>query len=218
MATKSEKPARKKSKVGSKGDSRSQVINAYIELAHRIGVPNITLEKIAAEAGVAFGTVRYYFNSESTAIHDEAFKRVLERSYANIEIIFSQLRARKDFNPLHSYAEAMLKWVHDDRAAGCFLIYYYYLSASETPHEVSLTEIIEKARVRVESLLLEAVGMGLYRRVPNTKDCAQIIHSTVVGHGFVALALKTKKAFEQQTDLCIRNIDSLIESNQLSKS
>lgn len=192
--------------------SRDAILEAYVDLAYEIGVANVTLQKIADKAGVAFGTVRYYFSSdEGEVIHEAAFQNALAHSFIEIEKISARLRAKKNANPVHVYLESMLTWVRDFPAYGSFLIYYYYVSSSKVRTTTNLAEVNARARQKIESLLLESIGLGLYPPAKNLKDAAMVIHSTVIGAGFVAMATGTRVAFETQRELCLSSVDAFLK-------
>lgn len=194
-------------------NSETQIVNAYIRLCHEIGADNVTLQKIADRAGVAFGTVRYYFSSGEKAIYDEAFKLVLMNSYRSIEDLLIEHRKKGSFNPVHMYVETMFQWAKSFPHEGSYLIYMYYLSAAKVPLQILAGETVERARLRVEGLLHEAIGMGIYKPVKDAAECAAKIHSLVVGFGFIALSFRDPKKFEVQKRLCTKAIDEVIQAS-----
>lgn len=191
--------------------SRDRILEAYIELAYEIGIPNITLQKIADEAGVAFGTVRYYFSSEEgEIIHKAAFQTALAHSFREVANITAKLRTKKNANPVFVYVESMFDWVQQFPAYGSFLIYYYYLSSSKLRPSTELGDVNVKARQRIEALLFESIGMGFFKSVKNVKEAANAIHSSVVGHGFIAMVTGNKASFDLQREICKETINSYL--------
>lgn len=130
MATPKKKTGKSSSLKKTLG-AENQILTTYMELCHRIGVANVTLQKIADQANVAFGTVRYYFSSEKRSLHDEAFQLMLNKSYQAVEEIFFELRKKDSFDPVLAYAETMFQWVFARPVEGSFLIYLYYLSSTQ---------------------------------------------------------------------------------------
>lgn len=210
---------RKSIKANSKGSadisSEALILRAYIDLCYDIGAASITLQKIADRAGVAFGTVRYYFASEKKQIHDEAFKSVLMSSYKSIEDIFFELRKSPKFHPVHAYVEAMFRWASENPADSSFLMYLYYLSSTRVTVAFPVSSTVDRARMRVEGLLHEAIGKKLYPNVRDSAACAAQIHACVVGfgfiaHGFIALGSSGKKKFEDEKSKCLEAVDSIV--------
>lgn len=192
--------------------SKELIIDAYIALAYEIGAANITLQKIADKAGVAFSTVRYYFTQADFDIHDESFKQVMVKTFEHIKKASEGIKRSARFNPVHDYVDSMFGWVIEDPEKATYLIYTYYSASSQVNAKVSLAQVNEAARRKVQSALLESVGLEIYKPVKDSAACASSIHACVVGHGFIAMTMKTKDAFKSMREQCILAIDSLIKS------
>ncbi|WP_413580757.1 TetR/AcrR family transcriptional regulator [Bdellovibrio sp. HCB288] len=193
-------------------NSKELIVDAYIALAYEIGAANITLQKIADKAGVAFSTVRYYFTQSDFDIHDEGFKRVMEKSLVGIQSASVKLKKNAALSPIHAYVDSMFHWITEDPENATYLIYTYYLAASQVEAKVILAEVNTSARKKVQSALLESIGLELYKPVKDSAACAASIHACVVGHGFIAMTMKTKDAFKTMREQCILAIDALINS------
>jgi AcrR family transcriptional regulator len=196
------------------GSLEKAVLEAYLKLSRRVGIAQVTLQKMADLAGVAFGTVRYYFATGEKAIHDEAFALVLQDSYRYIEEVLFEKRRGTKFNPIHLYVETMFLWAIENPEQGSYLIYMYYLSTTDVPLKTEVAETVMKARLRIESLLHEAIGKGLYKPVRDPESCAAHIHALTIGFGFIGLSFRNDKKFQLQKKLCIEAIDRLIVSDQ----
>ncbi len=190
------------------------MVRAYVELCYEVGADNITIQKIADRAKVAFGTVRYYFANEEKALHDEAIKLVLTHSYQVIEEIFFELRRKSTFDPIDAYVDTMFQWIAEHPDEGAFLIYFYYLSATRLGLGMRASETVDKARLRVEGLLHEAVGKGLYEPVVNAAETAATIHALTIGFGFIALTFSDHKQFNVQREFCRRSVKQLLRPRQ----
>jgi AcrR family transcriptional regulator len=196
--------------------SKELIVDAYIALAYEIGAANITLQKIADKAGVGFSTVRYYFTQTDFDIHDEGFKRVMVKTFEHIQKSSEAIKRNARFNPVHEYVDSMFRWITEDPENSTYLIYTYYSASSQVDAKVSLSQVTEAARRKVQSALLESVGLELYRPVKDSAACASSIHACVVGHGFIAMTMKSKDAFKSMREQCILAIDSLIKNEAKS--
>ena len=192
--------------------SKELIIDAYIALSYEIGAANITLQKIADKAGVAFSTVRYYFTQSDFDIHNEGFKRVMEKTFEHIQNSSHPIKKNERINPVHAYVDSMFHWITEDPVNSTYLIYSYYLASSKVEATVILSQVTEGARRKVQSALLESIGLEIYKPVKDSAACASSIHASVVGHGFVAMTMKSKDAFKSMREQCILMIDSLIKS------
>jgi len=196
----------------SQASSKVLIIDAYIALAYEIGAANITLQKIADKAEVAFSTVRYYFTQSDFDIHDEGFKRVMEKTLEGIQSASVKLKKNAPQNPIHAYVDSMFHWITEDPENSTYLIYTYYLASSKVEAKVVLAQVNEGARRKVQSALLESIGLEIYKPVKDSAACASSIHACVVGHGFMAMTMKSKDAFKSMREQCLLAIDSLIKS------
>jgi DNA-binding transcriptional regulator YbjK len=210
--------ARKASKVNLKAStpqlsSKELIVDAYIALVYEIGAANVTLQKIADKAGVAFSTVRYYSMQADFDIHDEGFKRVMAKTFDHNEKSSVGINKRSlQFNPVHKYVDLQFTWITEDLENSTYLIYSYYLASSRVEAKVVLAQVNEAARRKVQSALLESIGLELYKPVKDSAACASSIHACVVGHGFIAMTMKTKDAFKSMREQCLMAIDALIKS------
>lgn len=192
--------------------SKELIIDAYIALAYEIGAANITLQKIADKAGVAFSTVRYYFTQADFDVHDEGFKRVMVKTFEHIQKSSEAIKRATRLNPVHDYVDSMFRWIAEDPENATYLLYTYYSASSQVDAKVSLSQVNEGARRKVQSALLESIGLELYKPVKDSAACASSIHACVVGHGFIAMTMKTKDPFKSMREQCLVAIDSLIKS------
>lgn len=190
--------------------SKELVVGAYIYLVFEIGIANITFQKIADRAGIAFSTVRYYMTDDDFDIHAEAFKRVMARSLDYVEKRSSHGNRQGRFNPIHDYVDSMFDWISDDRANSTYLIYAYYTASSELRTNVDLSDVNKNARDKVQRSLLEAIGLELYNPVSDAHTCALSVHACVVGHGFLAMTAGTQEAFKTYRIACRSVIDALM--------
>ncbi|RYZ69725.1 MAG: TetR/AcrR family transcriptional regulator [Proteobacteria bacterium] len=195
--------------------SKERLVDAYISLAYEVGVAHITLQKIADKAGIGFSTVRYYFTQDSFDIHGEAFKRVMLRSLESVErAVWTDKRSL--VNPVHAYVDSIFDWINEDRINSTYLIYAYYSASSALKTSVDLSEVNENARRKIQSALLESIGLEIYKPVKDAQACASSIHACVVGHGFVAMTASSRDAFKTFKVQCLSTVHALIVNSAKS--
>lgn len=192
----------------SKVSSKDKCLQAFVELCASVGIRNITLQKIADQAELSFGTVRYNFPDEASDIESEAFEYVLKSAYNLIEARIESDRSQGEIpDPLQTYIEAMFEWLAGNREQGSYLLYMYYCGTTKTSLKPLVDQTIAKARSRIQTLYLEGVGRKLYSSKIDPSELAATIHSLVVGHGFIALASKNIKQFKLEKTHCLRALE-----------
>ncbi len=72
----------------------------------------------------------------------------------------------------------------------------YYSGTTRTSSRAKVEITIQKARSRVEALYLEGKGRNIHKTKWSTKEVAVPVHSLVLGHAFIALSTRIKKAIE----------------------
>lgn len=165
--------------------SKEHLIEAFLKLAHENGAAAITIQLIADEAEVSFGTVRYHFNSEEVSIETEALKLLIQKCYVYLEEKMYIDRSHADFNPLNSYLLHMLTWVREFPTYASFLVHYYYLCTTEIKLPISNEAFIKRAHLRIESLLNEGVGLGLYPPFGNKALLSSLVHEALLGASLI---------------------------------
>lgn len=189
---------------------RDAIVFAYIELISEIGAANVTLQKVAARADVAFGSVRYYFADSDEALHDAAIEVVLRTPFLMIEEEMFRARKKKDFDPVKTYVETMFLWISKYPSMGNFLIYFYYLSSTKMKLNNLNADLVDRAHSRIESYINEAVGKGVYQAPKDISLAAKAIHSSLIGAGFIGLSMKSKSEIHERKQLCLKLVDRIL--------
>jgi AcrR family transcriptional regulator len=195
------------------GSSETAILDAFVELAQFKGVASVTLQDVAESAEVAFGTVRYHFSEAGLNLTQEALIHVIKKAYAFIDERLYASRTQPDFNPLHAYVRAMFEWAKSYRADGSLLVYYYYLCTTKTQVAIPNAVFLERARLRVESLVHESVGRALYAPVIEPVAVATKIHLQVLGACLIAGTLGTDEGYESQLKMCLELADQTVRAS-----
>ena len=139
---------------------KEPILQAYTELAYKIGVTNITLQKLAEQANCSFGRVHHHFGSDNTKIVRSAIEYV---GQAGRNFITRYLQEHKDQPvPIFRYIQGTFSWAQVHPEHICMWIYFYHLATSEVELKKSFTDSIDIAQERIHSLVLEGSGMGFY--------------------------------------------------------
>lgn len=109
--------------------SDARILEAYYNCAYRDGVANVTLEKVAKESKLAFGTVRYHFARPDTSLHIAASEDVVLKFQKFIQSqldSFEQNPKKNKDSLLLQYARINLDWIHEHPAYGSYFCYLVY--------------------------------------------------------------------------------------------
>lgn len=193
-------------------NAKDKLIESYLALAYEKGVSQITIQMIADRAGVAFGTVRYYFDGESEKIEFSALKYLIQKAYVYLEETIFKDRNQPGFDPIRSYVKNMLQWIHAYPAHASFLSYYYYLCSTKSETPIPNQLFLQRSYLRIESFLNEAVGQGLYPQLENKNLLSKIIHSAILGASMTVGTIQKEETLKEQIDICQSHVQALIKS------
>ncbi len=184
-----------------------KIVRSFIDLTYAEGVSALTLQKVATQSGVSFGTVRHHFNAKDRDLEKSAVTTILEEAYSFIESSIFEERKKTNFNPLKAYMNAMFKWLERAPESSCFLVYYFFLASTQQNIPIPGSVFWERGQMRVTALLNESVGMGLYKRPQNFEATALHIHSLITGTCLIALTSRSKNAIQEQLKLTLKSLD-----------
>lgn len=194
-------------------DVQTGILEAYSQLQYQKGAAQVVLQDLAEEVGVAFGTVRYHFNQAGRDVAQEALIHVVKKAYVYIDDQIFKARQEKDFNPIHAYVRAMFAWVKQSAPDSSLLVYYYYLCSTKAPVAIPNQLFLEKARLRIEAFIHEAVGRKIYAAPSDVAHVALQIHMTLLGGCVVASTQRMEDQYLLQSDLCLSVIDLILKKS-----
>lgn len=192
-------------------ETERAILEAYLRLSISSNVTEITLQKIAKEAQVAFGTVRYYFADRSLDLLQAALIFIFKEGYEYIESRISKERMKsdsRDFFALECYIKANFDWLRNRYGHAHLIVFYYYLSSTQTKMEITSDQFFETARKRIEAYLLEGAGAGLFQKPKDVKRTAHQIHGALVGLMVNAIS----ESYPKKLKSCEAEAISLIET------
>lgn len=193
-------------------EKRQHIIESFLNLAMKIGVENITLEKIAKEAKVAFGTVRYHFSPNQMSLTDSAVLYVVKSGQNYVNELISQERMKAEFNGVHAYIRANFDWVQKRKAHASFLLHYYYLCVTQVKVVIRNNLLLDSTRVRIRGLVHESIGSGVYSSVQHVDELVLQIHSIVMGSVIIAGTEGSEKSYQMQCEIAIDAVTRIMKS------
>lgn len=186
------------------------ILEAYSRLQYEKGAAHVVLQDLAEHVGVAFGTVRYHFNQAGKDIAQEALIHVVQKAYVYIDNEIFKARSEKEFNPVLAYVRAMFSWIEQSKPDSSLLVYYYYLCTTQTTVSIPNEVFLEKARLRIEALVHEAVGRKIYKAPAEVSAVALQIHMTLLGACVIAATQQSQAQYKLQAKLCESVIDLIL--------
>lgn len=190
--------------------TKEALIEAYVELCTEIGPAQVTIEKIAQKAGFSFGTARYHFVKEGTSILSESILYVIQRGVQYITAKIDRMKLEAGQGPVEAYLLANLDWVKNFRAHANFMVYFYSLCATHQELPVLASTFTEAGRARVEALLYEGIGRGLYSRPADLPRLAVQIHTLVLGSCLAAAVNPTPEALKLQEVSALASLKAIL--------
>jgi len=107
--------------------TETKILEAFLKLSIEIGVSNVTLDKVASKAKVAFGTVRYHFAGQKKLNLEQA--AVIYVFYHGYRFLEDYMSINADPKGLESYIKGNFEWFNSHSAHSSYLLYFYYLEA-----------------------------------------------------------------------------------------
>lgn len=200
MKFKGKKAGRKIRKQGE--NPRDQIIESFLKICYEEGPDQVTLQKLAQHSGMTLANVRYYFAGKDVVLYHAALEYLLQKAYRQIEQHISQQRSSPTFNPIQAYIEVMLSWFEQSAVYSSFLIYFYYLCTTQVKTPLSNNVFLNLARSRIQGLIYEGMGKGLYKFNGNIEDIVLKAHAAVMGACVIAATQKTPQAALEQKKIC----------------
>lgn len=200
-------PPRSKRKAGrptegQERDLKDRILKSFFELAFEEGINAVTLQKVADRSQVAFTTVRYHFNIQGHSLSEVALNELLQHAYQFIEKGIAHLRNQPSFDPVDSYIQVMFDWIEQEPVFTSYLAYFYYLCTTKIELPFHNRALVETAQRRIQTLMHEGLGMGMYSFKGDTLTASQQIHSIVMGGFIIGNTSRQTEALKSQRENC----------------
>jgi AcrR family transcriptional regulator len=162
-------------KAAARGNRHRQILDAALAVFSRKGYGQTTIPDIAAEAGVAVGTIYHYYQSKRdllvTLIHTYAKSERLAR-------VFAHLAKEDDQASVRSILETGLDWRAED-LKGFIFVLTEVLRDPELGQQFS-SQFLDSMLRSLEKYMGERVSSGEFRQV-DQKVAARAIGGMILG-------------------------------------
>ena len=167
--------------------TKISILESYLLVAQREGVSNVTLQKVAKQAKIAYGTVHYHFGGENVDLLAAALCYVAEVCETFVEAALAPALVEPKKNALRIYVEAKLAWQARYPAHASMLCYVIYQASREPKHQALGAKMHAGAVSKIKGILLAEFGKGHYAPSKFLEDLAEEVFLILSGGQLVAL-------------------------------
>lgn len=187
------------------------IVEAYIKLCATDGAESVTLTKLSKLTGLAVSNIKYHIDNNEMSLKIFARDRIRNHINTYIEDGLYKDRASKQFDPIKSYINHMLRWGYEFHNYACYLLYIYYLTSIEK-NKGDYQDILNKALTRIEALFNEGIGLGIYTISKKDKETLiKNIHAITLGQLVIIINLNSKSEMESRISSSCNLIDLLVK-------
>lgn len=195
---------------GESGILKDRILDAYIEICSTEGIETVTLQKVADRSGVALTSVRYHFQMKGLSLSQVALDYLSEKTFEFFNVEIMKARAEPGFDPVRAYVQIHFDWIERLPLQASFLFYYYYLSTTKVPLELTNKQLVEIAHQRIRGLVHEGLGMKLYQYEGDTLALAREIQMIVLGGCLNFATVRNIEFAKQQKETCLKLVMQLL--------
>ncbi len=176
--------------------TKISILEAYLVVAQREGVENITLQKVAKAAKMAYGTVHYHFGGENVDLLPSALSYVAEVCETFVEEALAPAMVEPKKNALKAYVEAKLGWQAKYPTHASMLCYFIYQASRDAKYQAVSAEMHDCGLRKIKGILLAEFGKGHYPAAKDLEDQAESVFLILAGGQLGALGRPPAKARE----------------------
>ncbi|RZQ65981.1 TetR/AcrR family transcriptional regulator [Amycolatopsis suaedae] len=182
-------------------ERRAHIIDALVRLAGRVGLHEVTMRSVAAEAGVSLRLVQYYFETKAGLLHT-ALLRLEEQSMARWAERLDQPTPRRAVEEL--LAEALPT---DERSRAFHLMWTSYAVLAMTDADLARQPFVDGPK-RLEAQLAELLrGARLADgRDPDT-EAARLL---ALSHGLGTSVLIGHRSADSAAEILAYHVDQVL--------
>ena len=191
-------------------DSQQRILEAYLRICHKKGPDLVTLQMVAKEARVAFGSVRYYFaGPKNPSLLEAGLVFVLKSAYLDLEDwLLASRSSRAGSDLVLSYLDFHFDWIQKRPHHASFLLFFYYLNSIHRELPVKHDELRSIAYQRIQSLAAENSALGIWPTMQNLKTLVEELHQIIFGACIGALISGDISGERQRAHQSIRSLVS----------
>jgi AcrR family transcriptional regulator len=163
------------------------IVETYLQLSNKIGVADITIQKLANELNVSIGSVHYHFGAKGRpGLEATAVKYVSQESIKYINYYLDKSLTSNEFKGIETYITVVFDWARSYPHQLKFWLYFLYQCTHHPMYKEMSVEYVPLMQQRIEHVILLSSGLGLYPQINNVSELANKIHANVLGHIFLS--------------------------------
>lgn len=174
--------------------TKISILEAYLVVAHGEGVENVTLQKVAKQAKMAYGTVHYHFGGENVDLLASALSYVAEVCETFVEEALTPAMTEPKRNALKAYVEAKLGWQAKFPTHASMLCYFIYQASRDAKYRAVSAEMHGCGVSKIKGILLAEFGKGHYPPAKDLDERAESVLLILAGGQLAALGRPPAKA------------------------
>ncbi|MDC1175454.1 TetR/AcrR family transcriptional regulator [Bacteriovoracaceae bacterium] len=191
------------------------IIEGYLKLAEKLGVPNVTFQKLADDLKISLGSIHYHFgNKDGPNILDCAILHVSQESIKYINFYLDRALFQQEFEGIDTYIKILYNFCRTYPHHGRLWLYFYYLSLFQSKERESNQNYIPLMRERIEQVLTLSIGKGLYGPLSNIQNLSEKLHSVIIGALIISGGDKSDPLFERAQKNAIENSNAIIKTHE----
>ncbi|OFZ17200.1 MAG: hypothetical protein A2X86_01750 [Bdellovibrionales bacterium GWA2_49_15] len=195
-------------------EKQGQILEAYLKLSERLGVEQITMQKVAKAAKVSLGIVHYHFNGKSgPSLMDAAIRYVDQESIRFINFELEKLNLSNKFSGVDDYIKILFLWIKSKTHHSKFYLYHYYHASVHRSHDELARFYITLMLKRLTSLLYLGIGRGFYPKLVKVEELARDLHAQITGALILTAYDPRKDSLTFYSSNTIRACHHLIKSH-----
>lgn len=188
------------------------IVEAFLRLSERIGVAQVTLQKLANELNISLGSIHYYFGKKDRpGLEETAVRYVSQESIKFINFQMDRSLSLNHFKGVDTYIETLFDWGQFYPHHIKFWLYFFYLSTHDPIFKRLADNYIPLIKFRIEHVLLLGSGLGLYPQLTNLESLSEKIHASIMGH--IILSGMSNERNEEAKNRAIQSAKILIQNH-----
>ncbi len=192
-------------------EKEARLMEAYVEVAYKEGVENVTLQKVADHAKTAYATVHYYFGQSDLSMIEKALIYVGGASEKYIEQQMNSFLMKGDTNSVRAYLDAKFDWNEKYPKYASIWCYFTYQSSRDKEYRELNAAFFDSNKQRMKTLLLLESGKGTYPQLKNVDVLADRIYQVILGAMFLSMsAVISLKEMGRRKQTTLEMIEMLI--------
>ena len=194
------------------------IIEAYLKLSEKIGVANVTLQKLAEEMGASLGSIHYHFGAKGRpSLLDSAIKHVSQESIKYINYHMDRALAEGRFSGVGTYIGILYDFCRAFPHHGKFWLYFYYLAILDSKHRHENQAYLPLMRSRIEQVLVLGMGKGLYPPLKKLDELSEKIHFQIIGALVISGGDETDQRYIRAQERAIETSEFIIGAHAESE-